>query len=273
MNAPDILEAFLRVAREAEAIISQIYAGEPEIEYKSPGDPVTNADRQANALICERLASLFPGVPIVAEESDEASFSGWRGADRSFFVDPLDGTAEFVARSGEFAIMIGMAEAGRARLGLVLAPTTGTAWMGGVGLGAWEISADGRRTPIRVSETPTLDRARIVVTRSHRSPRLEAVLEAIAPAVVTPLGSAGLKAVRVAKGEADLYLQPGRSGKRWDSCAPEAIVLGAGGYFTDASGALIDYAGGPLENSTGVLVSNRALHEAALAKMRQATRP
>lgn len=270
MNAPRILEDFLAIAREAEAIVAQIYAGEPEVEYKSPGDPVTNADKQANALICARLASLHPGVPIVAEESDEASFSGWRGAGRSFFVDPLDGTAEFVARTGEFAIMIGMAEAGRAKLGLILAPTTGEAWMGGVGIGAWEVARDGSRAPIRVSATPTLDRARVVVTRSHRSARLDAVLDAIAPAVITPLGSAGLKAVRVAKGEAELYLQPGRSGKRWDSCAPEAIVLGAGGRFTDASGKLIDYAGGPLENSTGVLVSNGHLHEAALSRMQAA---
>lgn len=271
MNREATLEAVLAIAREAEAIIARIYEGEPEVEYKGPGDPVTNADKQANALICKRLASLFPNVPIVAEESDESSFSGWRGAPRSFFVDPLDGTIEFVARSGDFAIMIGMAEEGRATLGVILAPTTGRAWMGALGVGAWEVSRDGKRTQLRVSETPTLDRARVVVTRSHKSPQLESVLDAIAPAVVTPLGSAGLKAVRVAKGEADLYLQPGRSGKRWDSCAPEAIVLAAGGRFTDASGKLIDYAGGPLENSTGVLVSNGILHEAALAKIRQAS--
>lgn len=270
MRRAEALEALLGMAREAQAVIARIYAGEPEVSYKGPGDPVTNADEQANSLICNRLAALFPDVPIVAEESEESSFAGWRGAPRSFFVDPLDGTIEFVSRSGEFAVMIGMAEEGRAVLGVVLAPVSGRAWIGGIGVGAWEVAPDGTRKPLRVSETPTLDRARIVITRSHRSRKLEAVLDAIDPAVVLPLGSAGLKAARVAEGSADLYLQPGRSGKRWDSCAPEAIVVAAGGRFTDANGKLIDYSGGPLENSTGVLVSNGILHEAALAKIRAA---
>lgn len=268
MSRAEILDAVLNIAREAEAIIARIYAGEPEVEYKGPGDPVTNADKQANELICKRLSALYPDVPIVAEESDEASFAGWRDAPRSFFVDPLDGTIEFVSRTGEFVIMIGMAEEGRATLGVILSPVTGKAWIGAVGIGAFEVDSDGKREPIHVSEMPTLDRARVVITRSHPSQRLSTVLDAIDAAKVTPLGSAGLKAVRVAAGGADIYVQPGRCGKRWDSCAPEAIVRAAGGSFTDAHGQFIDYAGGALENTTGVLVTNGHLHEAALAKVR-----
>lgn len=272
MSDAGTLDALLGIAREAEAIIRRIYEGEPEVEYKSPGDPVTNADKQANALICHRIAKLFPDVPIVAEESDESSFAGWRGAKKSFFVDPLDGTIEFVNRTGEFAIMLGYAENGRAKLGVILAPVTRTAWIGGVGIGAWEVAPDDTRTPLRVSETPTLDRASVVVTRSHQGKRLTAVLESIDAAEVRTLGSAGLKAVSVARGAADLYVQPGRVGKRWDACAPEAIVKGAGGSFTDAFGEPIDYAGGTLENTRGLLVSNGHLHEAALERIRAVER-
>lgn len=270
MSRASELDSLLAIAREAEVVIARIYAGEPEIEYKAPGDPVTNADKQANALICRRIAEAFPGVPIVAEESDESSFAGWRGASRSFFVDPLDGTLEFVSRSGEFAIMIGMAEEGRAVAGVILAPVTGKAWIGAAGLGAWEVARDGSRSPIRISDTGSLDKACVVVTRSHKSKRLEAVLRAIDPARIQTLGSAGLKAVEVARGAADLYVQPGRVGKRWDFCAPEAIVIAAGGRFTDIFGEAIDYAGGPLENTRGLLVSNGTLHEAALERIRRA---
>ena len=264
----DALEAMLSVAREAQAVIARIYAGDFQVEYKGPNDPVTTADKQANALICRRLTELFPGVPIIAEESDGASFETFRKQERCFFVDPLDGTIEFVKKTGEFAIMIGLAEKGRASLGVIVAPVTGTAWIGGVGLGAHRIEPDGTRSRLRVSETPTLDRARVVVTRSHRSPKLSTVLDAIDPLETHPLGSAALKAIRVAEGGADLYVQPGRCGKRWDFCAPEAIVIAAGGRFTDAFGKPIDYAGGPLENTTGVLASNGILHEAALARIR-----
>ena len=56
------------------------------VELKGPGDPVTQADLAANELICERLAALYPGVPIVAEESDPRSFEEYRRSDRIFFV-------------------------------------------------------------------------------------------------------------------------------------------------------------------------------------------
>lgn len=265
MSRADDLETMLAAAREAQAIVARVYATDFAVEYKGPRDPVTTADREANALLCERLGRRFPGVPIVAEESDERTFAGWRGAERCLFVDPLDGTAEFVSRNGEFAIMIGLAEAGRAVAGVVLAPAMGVAWIGALDVGAFELRETGERTPIRVSDTAELGRARVVVSRSHRGKRLDAVLDAIAPAEIVPLGSAGLKAVRVATGGADLYVQPGRAGKRWDACAPEAIVVAAGGRFTDAVGEPIDYAGGELENATGMLVTNGRLHEAAVA--------
>lgn len=266
----EALEAMLAVAREAQGVITRIYQGDFQVEYKAPGDPVTAADKQANALICKKLSELYPDVPIVAEESESPRFDEYRKREHCFFVDPLDGTIEFVKRSGEFAIMIGLAERGRALLGVIVAPVSGTAWIGGIGIGAHRIEPDGRRSPLRVSETPTLDRARVVITRSHRSEKLATVLEAIDPLEARPLGSAALKAMRVAEGTADLYVQPGRCGKRWDFCAPEAIVVAAGGRFTDALGKPIDYAGGPLENRTGVLASNGILHEAALARIRAA---
>lgn len=270
MSRADDLETMLAIAREASAVVERVYATDFSVDYKGPRDPVTKADREANALICERLARGFPGVPIVAEESDEQSFLGWRGAERSFFVDPVDGTAEFVSRNGEFAVMIGLAEEGRSVAGVVLAPVLGVAWIGALGVGAFEVNARGERTPIRVSDRGTLGEARVVVSRSHRGKQLDAALEAIGPAEIVPLGSAGLKAVRVAMGGADLYVQPGRAGKRWDACGPEAIVVAAGGKLTDARGAPIDYAGGELENASGMLVTNGRLHDAVVRAIRSA---
>ena len=102
-----LVETLDGVAREAALLIREVYRTAFRVDFKGPRDPVTEADRGANALICERLSALFPDVPIVAEESDPQSFAGFRSAERIFFVDPLDGTREFVAKNGQFVVMIG----------------------------------------------------------------------------------------------------------------------------------------------------------------------
>lgn len=266
MSREDDLATLIGIAREAATIVARVYATDFAVEYKRPGDPVTEADRQANELIVDRLGTAFPRVLVVAEESAE-SFSGWAGADRVFFVDPLDGTREFVAKNGEFAVMIGLAEEGAATMGVVLTPADGTVWAGAVGLGAWEIDGSGTKTSIHVSDTSELGQARVVVSRSHRADMLSALLTALKPREVVPCGSAGVKAARVASGRADLYLQPGKAGKRWDACGPEALVRAAGGRFTNAWGEPIEYATGALENDRGFVVSNGVLHDDVFAAL------
>ena len=125
-----LVDDLLEIAREAAAIINQVYAAPFEVEYKTPRDPVTLADRRANDHICTRLEAAFPGVPIVAEESDPASFADFRAATRVFFVDPLDGTREFVKRNGEFVVMIGLLDGDRPEAGVIHAPATGESWLG-----------------------------------------------------------------------------------------------------------------------------------------------
>jgi len=268
VNRAEELDIMLRIAREAADIVARVYATEFSVDYKGPKDPVTDADRRANALVVAQLAKEFGPVPVVAEESDESAFAGWTSSPRAFFVDPLDGTLEFVARNGDFVVMIGLAERGRPVAGVVVAPAFGTAWIGAEGLGAFEIAATGKKTPIRVSEVAELSAARALVSRSHPSQRLLGIIEALGVGQVTARGSAGLKAAEIAAGRADVYLQPGHAGKRWDTCAPEAIVEAAGGRCTDASGELIDYSGPELANVRGFVATNGKLHDAVLARAR-----
>src|SRR5262249_54243426 len=108
VSRADDLATVLAIARDAAAIVLRVYQSDFAVDYKRPGAPVTEADRAANTFIVDRLGAAFPGTTIVAEESTEASFAGWAGKERVFFVDPLDGTREFVAKNGEFAVMIGL---------------------------------------------------------------------------------------------------------------------------------------------------------------------
>lgn len=275
------LDEILRIGREAAALIREVYATAFEVEMKGPNDPVTRADREANALICERLAASFPGEAIVAEESapdDPAALAELVGQERVFYVDPLDGTREFADRNGEFAVMIGRASRGRAELGVVVLPVTGEAYVGainraidrgdvdatGVIVPAFLEEASGARRPLRVSTESDPTKARLMVSRSHRPAIVGSLAARLGISKLISCGSVGVKVARVMTGDADLYVHDGLGAKRWDTCAPEAILRAAGGRFTDLDGALIDYASVDLMIRSGLVASNGELHAAAV---------
>ena len=258
------LEHVLAVAREAGEGIARIYAGKFDVEYKGPNDPVTRADREANTFICAELARAYPGMPIVAEESDPASYAGFGKSPQAWFVDPLDGTREFVARNGEFAVMIGLAENGRAVLGVLVCPALKRSFIGAEGMGAFEVNEAGDRKAIHVSGHEELKGARVLVSRSHLPDAARARMNELG-LVTVPCGSAGVKAAKIACGEGDLYAQPGRAGKLWDACAPEAVVCAAGGVWRTTAGFGYDYANESLENGRGIVAGNPKLIEAIVA--------
>lgn len=274
MNQSDReLDEIVRIARAAAAIVMDVYATPFTVEMKGPGDPVTRADREANALICGALEAAFPGEAILAEESVPAAeeLAARFGRERVFFVDPLDGTREFADRNGEFAVMIGLAASGRAALGVVVMPTTGEALAGRAGDGegfAFLEARDGSRRPLKVSPVASPADATLIVSRSHRPKEIEPLLSRLGISKVVPCGSVGVKIARIATGEVDLYVHGGGGAKLWDSCAPEAVLRGAGGRFTDLAGAPIDYTGPGLKLARGIIASNGALQDAVVAAAR-----
>jgi 3'(2'), 5'-bisphosphate nucleotidase len=252
----------VRIASAACKVILAHYATEFRVDYKIGDDPITAADRDANELICAELARAFPGVPIVAEESDPSKFDARHSAPECFFVDPVDGTREFVARNGEFAVMIGLARHGQAALGVVAAPVTGRIHFGEVGRGAFELAKDGSRRSIHSSTVDAPSKAHAVISRSRATDETFALLARLGIPRVEKLGSAGLKAAAVACGEADLWLQPTAGGKLWDTCGPEAVAVAAGAVFGTARGERIDYAKGPLELDGVLVAATRPLFDA-----------
>lgn len=265
------LEIAVALARRAGEVVMGVYdAGAVHVDYKGPDDPVTRADRESNALLVEGLSREFPGVPIVAEESPASDYAGWRESDACWFVDPVDGTREFVERNGEFAVMIGLAVGGRAVLGVVDECAHGRRFAAAEGVGAFEILGDGTWKPMRVSTQNDVRKARIVSSRMRPSELLTRVLAAAGAPPSRPVGSCGVKGARVASAEADAYVHIERAGYRWDACATEALVVGAGGVMTDAGGDRLDYRAASLANSRGLFASNGLLHDLLLARLREA---
>ncbi len=262
-----LLEQLLSLARAAAVEIIDVYRHPFEVDYKRPRDPVTEADRRANELICSRLQTLFPHIPVVAEESPQRDWNHYRQAECVFFVDPLDGTREFVARSDQFVVMIGLLQGDRPSHGVLYSPTTGTAWVGAVGRGATQILPDKSSFPLVIAPPSSPDKARVAASRSHPDSLLERSLRALAPAEILQVHSAGLKGAAVASGRADVYLAPESAGCRWDSCAPDAIITAAGGRYTDAHGQALDYRAATLENDAGIVAAAPGLHEWIVDKL------
>jgi 3'(2'), 5'-bisphosphate nucleotidase len=257
------LDVLLGIVAEAATLVMQVYARPFDVDFKAPQDPVTEADRLANTLICERIAREFPGVPIVAEESDPTTFAEFRKHDRVFFVDPVDGTREFVDKNGEFAVMVGVLEGNRAVGAVLNAPARDEVFAGWVGQGAFKV-VGGKRQDIKVSQIADITQGRLVGSRSHRGPELERALAALKPKDVVVMGSAGLKGTLVASGIVEAYVAPGYAGQRWDACPADALVAAAGGILTDTYGDPIDYRGPSLRNDRGLIASNGLVHERLL---------
>lgn len=261
------------IAREAGATVMRVYATDFSVSYKGKDDPVTQADHLANALIVKAIEKQFPADLIVAEESPPPSKS--LTASRVWYVDPLDGTKEFIARNGEFSVMIGLVIDGRPQLGVVYRPDGDVLYGGIVGQEAW-VEVNGTRKALVIDSTRAPSSMTLVVSRSHRSPLIEKICEIVGVGHEIISGSVGLKIGLIAEGKADLYLEPGPNTSVWDACGPEAILQAAGGQFTDMYGQQLAYGGTSLKNIQGLVATNGHSHGqvvAALASVLPSPRP
>jgi 3'(2'), 5'-bisphosphate nucleotidase len=265
-NTTNDLEQLRTIAREASALVMRVYATDFTVDYKTADDPVTRADREANALICERLATSFPDAGICAEESAPTSdeLAALTRRERVFFVDPVDGTREFANKSGEFCVMIGLTVDGVPCMGVVAIPTENKLIWGSLEGGTFCEPLDGGRGPTRLVIAAPRPALRAVISRSHPSPRTEAILERLEVAERIQCGSVGVKAARVIEGTADLYVHPSNGAKLWDACAPDALIRSAGGVMTNIDGEAIDYRGRlPVER--GLIATSKLLLPRVLA--------
>ena len=248
------------LAREAGALALRYYGRPLEVEHKGDhGEPVTQADRAVNDLIVRRLGEAFPDDGVLAEESVD---TGQRlGRERVWMVDPLDGTKGFIAGSGDFAVQIGLAVGGRARLGVLYSPATDTLYRAAEGAGAWVERAGRDPELLRVSGESEVARMRLAESRSHRGPRMDAVVRALGVEGEVRRHSVGIKVGLIVERQCDLYIHLSPKTKQWDTCAPEAVLAEAGGRMTDLWGAPLLYNTPDVLNRNGLVASNGAAHE------------
>lgn len=250
------LEVAVGLAREAGRVILSFYQTGLAVDQKERGEPVTEADRAADALISAGLRSTFPGDGLLTEESDDDVSRLEKK--RVWIVDPLDGTTEFITESGEFAVQIALAIGGEPMLGVVYEPVKDRLFTAVRGQGAY-LMRDGRTTRLHVSAQADPARMCLVASRSHYSKFIEEARRLLGIQEVNRVGSVGLKVELVARGECDLYLAT-TVAKEWDLCAPHALLLEAGGMLTNLCGQAIVYNKAEVAECRGLIGSNGLAH-------------
>ena len=266
------LRAAVELARTAGAAALGYYGGPLRVEHKEEFDePVTQADRAVNELIVRALRESFPADGILAEESVDTKAR--LGRERVWMVDPLDGTKGFIAGTGDFAVQIGLAEAGESVLGVVYAPATDVMYWAARGGGAWverpvETGGSSSRVErLRVSGNTELQSMRLAESRSHRGPKMTTVVRALGIREEIKSHSVGIKVGLIVERQCDVYIHLSGKTKQWDTCAPEAILREAGGLMTDLWGEPLRYNTPNVMNRHGIVSTNGAVHAEVVARI------
>ncbi len=237
-----MLDTIRQIAADAGREILSHYDDEIPVDYKADDSPLTQADRAAHHLIVDRLRAAFPDVPVLSEESDPADIAERRSWSRFWLVDPLDGTKEFIKKTGQFTVNIALIEDGEAVEGVVYVPAQRVTYFARRGDGAFRQDGEAEAEAIAVRSAAP-ERLTVVASRDHAGPEVAAILENMAEAGVevesASMGSS-LKFCLVAEGAADLYPRTVPT-MEWDTAAAQCIVETAGGQVTTLGGARLSY--------------------------------
>lgn len=252
------LKTLLDLGRAASKIVKDYYEKGFNVEIKSDNSPVTDADKASDRLIRDTLKEKFPEYGILTEE-DKDDFVRLRKK-RVFVIDPLDGTSDFVAHDGQFVINLGLVEDHVPVVGVVAVPLTGEIYFAVKGQGSFYDEPGHVLKRNRVS--PRLNHLCVLHSVKHVSKETLDLFEKHKDLIdrVIPMGAA-LKACTIARGVNDCAFTYGDGTKEWDTCAPQIIVLEAGGIYTDTKGKVITYNREDVYNHDGYAIVNRRENE------------
>ncbi|WP_225931352.1 3'(2'),5'-bisphosphate nucleotidase CysQ [Leptolyngbya sp. 7M] len=264
------LSTAIRIAKDASRMILDHYDGDIVTEEKLGVDdhyePVTEADRAASRLIVAELEKEFPADGILSEEESDV-IERRLSKNRVWIIDPIDGTAGFVKRDGDFAVQIGLAIDGEPVVGVVLLPFHKILYYALKGSGAYSES-NGEIKKLRVNDTTDFSGMLMAVSRNHRSPKINSILKEFGIRGEVQRGSVGLKIGLIAEQTCDLYIHLSPRTKLWDTCAPQIILEEAGGRLTDLFGEAIHYNISDVQNYGGIVATNGAVHDKTIRRLR-----
>jgi 3'(2'), 5'-bisphosphate nucleotidase len=222
----------VEIARLAGEAIMKVYVRDFEVEVKDDQSPLTEADRNANAVIVEALQSTYPHIPVLSEESKMIPYEERKDWEYFWLVDPLDGTKEFIKKNDEFTVNIALIHNQEPVLGVVYLPVTKVAYYSVRSQGAWVQQEGGAPAQLgtHVVNYRNKNQVQVVASRSHLTKEVEdfvSELQTAGKQVDYISAGSSLKFCLVAEGKADVYPRFGPT-MEWDTAAAHAVAAGAG---------------------------------------------
>jgi len=218
------LEDIENIAKEAGNAIMKIYKQDFNIEYKDDKSPLTEADLEANEIICSSLKKLYPNIPIMSEENKQTEYKVRKNWEYYWCIDPIDGTKEFIKKNDEFTVNIALIYKNIPVLGVVYAPAIDEMYKAKKGDGAFK---NGQKLPLKENKTPE-EKLLVVASKSHLSKETQEFIDNLETKSTEQVSKgSSLKLCMVGTGEADIYPRLAPT-MEWDTAAADAIVRESG---------------------------------------------
>ncbi|KTD11321.1 3'(2'),5'-bisphosphate nucleotidase CysQ family protein [Legionella jamestowniensis] len=217
---------------------------------------VTDADKAASQFLFNNLRNAFPADLVISEE--EPIPLNQQSKNRIWFVDPIDGTADFVAGSAQWSIMLGLSIHHEAWLGVVYQPDTDELYYAIRNQGAFYTTRN-ETLNLRVRAISNTSQATLIQSRTHWSTKVDEIAKQLGITDIYKYGSLGLKFGKIAKGEADLYFNFSGHCHLWDLCGPEVILQEAGGKLLFVGTNKLHYKAGETRVKYRFLAAARGL--------------
>ena len=257
------LDLAIKAAQEAGNTILKIYEKDFKTFTKSDNSPVTDADLQSNKIIKEILSVTKHSILSEEDVDDKNRLSN----DMVWIIDPLDGTSDFIDKTGEFTVMIALIENQKPILGVIAWPTEKTLFVAQKNCGAFRYS-DNKWEKISVTKISELPKCRTIGSRHHLSDKEKDFIEKIGIKDFTSIGSS-LKVGKISSGQAEVYITTTNKMKEWDTAASHCIISEAGGKMTDMLGNELTYNNENVYHQNGILVTNGLIHEKILREFKK----
>ena len=237
----EMIKNLIEISERAGEVILNEYGKNTTVDWKADDSPLTQADRKSHQVISSELKRLYPDTPILSEEGSSVSYNDRSKWNAFWCVDPVDGTKEFIKKTGEFTVNIARIDNRQPVAGVIYVPAQDLFYYAEKGKGAYKWDHSGSNSEPHKISVRRLDKRQIdiVASRDHAGPGVRKLIDALPAARTKSMGSS-LKFCLVAEGQADVYYRDIPTFE-WDTAAAQIIVQEAGGSVRTTDGNVLSY--------------------------------
>ena len=250
----------IEAAMKAGKAVIEVYKNNFSYQVKDDNSPITEADIKSNGIIQETLS--ITNIPILSEENVDDLVR--LKHEKIWIVDPLDGTSDFVEKTGEFTIMISLVQSSKPILGVIYWPTEDKLYVAQKNKGAYELFS-GHWKKLNVNNISNLEKCHAVISRHHLSESDKKFIKKLNLLEFNQKGSS-LKVLDICSGEAEVYLTTTNKIKQWDTCASYCLISESGGTMTSMNGEDLEFNTELINHENGLLVTNGLIHNKIVKK-------